>query len=89
MNTILGFKNLEDEDLEEHPCSNSLRDNMSEFHDSLLQVVSISSMEEDDGGDMGDQDEASGKPSVWRAIVQVDMKESSSCKMRRSCFYLE
>merc|ERR1719259_1247176 len=49
MNTILGFKTVEDEEeLEEHPCNASLRDRMSEFHDNLMSVMSIASLEAED-----------------------------------------
>merc|ERR1712020_277868 len=44
MNTILGFKTLEDEELEDHPCIPSLRDKMTDFHDGLMQVMSIGSL---------------------------------------------
>ena len=37
MNTILGFKNLEAEDLEDHPCIPKLRDKMAGFHDQVSQ----------------------------------------------------
>ena len=49
MNTILGFKTVEDEEeLAEHPCNSELRDRMSEFHDGLMQVISIASLEAED-----------------------------------------
>ncbi len=38
MNTILGFKNLEEEELEDHACSPQLRDMMAGFHGSLMRV---------------------------------------------------
>ena len=39
MNTILGFKSLESEDLEDHARIPALRDKMSNFHDQLMQVL--------------------------------------------------
>ena len=45
---ILGFKNVEGEDLEELPLKESLREKMEEFHGSLMTVMSISSLEEED-----------------------------------------
>ncbi|XP_023320280.1 ryanodine receptor isoform X3 [Eurytemora carolleeae] len=49
MNTILSFKTIEDEEeLEEHPCNSDLRGRMSEFHDSLMSVMSIASLEAED-----------------------------------------
>jgi hypothetical protein len=41
MNTILGFKNLSEEELEDNPCPILLREKMSEFHDELMKVMSI------------------------------------------------
>merc|ERR550532_3658620 len=49
MNTILNFKNIEDEEeLEEHPCNGDLRGRMSEFHDGLMTFISIASLEAED-----------------------------------------
>ena len=39
MSTILGFKNLEAEELEEHACSDALRSKMSSFHDQIMKVA--------------------------------------------------
>ena len=44
MSTILGFKNLEAEELEEHACSDALRSKMSNFHDQIMKVAKISTM---------------------------------------------
>jgi len=41
MNTILGFKNLSEEELEDNPCPIPLREKMTEFHDELMKVMSI------------------------------------------------
>ncbi len=72
MNTILGFKNLEEEELEDHACSPALRDNMSFFHDSLMRVISIASLEEDDDADAASRiDPADLKPSVWKTILRA------------------
>ena len=50
MNTILSFKNIEDEEeLEEHACNGDLRGRMSEFHDGLMTFLSIASLEAEDG----------------------------------------
>merc|ERR1719320_321993 len=49
MNTILNFKNIEDEEeLEEHACNAELRGRMSEFHDGLMAFMSIASLEAED-----------------------------------------
>ena len=42
MSTILGFKNLEAEELEEHACSDALRSKMSNFHDQIMKVTKCS-----------------------------------------------
>ena len=39
MNTILGFKSLEGEDLEDHPCIPGLRDKMGGFHDEVSMFI--------------------------------------------------
>ncbi len=72
MNTILGFKNLEEEELEDHACSLALRGNMSSFHDSLMRVISIASLEEEDDADAASKiDPADLKPSVWKTILKA------------------
>lgn len=68
MNTILGFKNLSEEDLEDNPCPVSLRDKLSEFHDSIMQVMAISSLEEEDVEVAPKSDE---RPSVLAVILKV------------------
>ena len=44
MSTILGFKNLEAEELEEHACSDALRSKMSNFHDQIMKVTKCSTV---------------------------------------------
>ena len=68
MNTILGFKNLSEEDLEDNPCPVPLRDKLSEFHDSLLQVMSISSLEEEE---VEIEPKSNERPSVLSVILKV------------------
>jgi hypothetical protein len=68
MNTILGFKNLGEEELEDNPCPDHLRGKMVEFHDSLMQVMSISSLEEEDVEIEPKNDE---KPSIMSVIFKV------------------
>ena len=49
MNTILNFKSIEDEEeLEDHACNADLRGRMTDFHDGLMQFISISSLEAED-----------------------------------------
>ena len=76
MNTILGFKNLEEEELEDNPCPIPLREKMSEFHDGLMQVMSISSLEEEDVEIAPKSDE---KPSILSVIIKVNFCHNSQC----------
>ena len=69
MNTILGFKNLEDEELDDHPANSKLREQMTEFHDSLMGVMSIGSLETEE--EEGDSQEGEEKKSVWGVILKV------------------
>ena len=68
MNTILGFKSLSEEDLEDNPCPVPLRDKMIEFHDSLMQVMAISSLEEED---VEIEPKSNERPSVLSVIIKV------------------
>ena len=68
MNTILGFKTLDDEELEDHPCIPSLREKMTDFHDGLMQVMSIGSLEEED---VEEAPKEEGKPSVFTVIMKT------------------
>ena len=70
MNTILGFKNLEESELDDHACSPNLRISMSEFHGGLMEVIAIESLEEE-GEDMLAIDLENDKPTVWKTIVKV------------------
>ncbi len=68
MGMILGFKTLEDEELEDHPCSESLREKMVEFHDTLMKVMNIASIEEEDAEP---EPEDTGRPSVLSVIIKA------------------
>lgn len=46
MNAILGFKNLEEEEKENCPCGDELREKMNEFHDDLMSYVSLHALQE-------------------------------------------
>lgn len=41
MNAILGFKNLSEEELEDSPCCEELRERISSFHDGLVAKIKI------------------------------------------------
>ncbi|XP_050093132.1 ryanodine receptor isoform X16 [Anopheles aquasalis] len=46
MNAILGFKNLEEEDLENASCGAELRGRLMEFHEKLMGKVSLNALQE-------------------------------------------
>ncbi|XP_064091938.1 ryanodine receptor-like isoform X21 [Macrobrachium nipponense] len=50
MNAILGFKNLTDEEMEESPCCEELRNKLVEFHDYLMSRAKIPGGGEEEGG---------------------------------------
>jgi ryanodine receptor 2 len=68
MNTILCFKNMEGEDLEDCACIPSLREKMEEFHGSLMQVMAISSIEEEDVEPVAVD---TSRPSVFAVIMKA------------------
>lgn len=70
MNTILSFKTLEDpEELEEHACNPALRDCMTEFHDSLMSVMSIASLEAEDI-EVPNVEDVAEKPSLLASFTK-------------------
>ena len=85
MNTILGFKTLEEEELEEHACIPALRDKMTEFHDGIMQVMAISSLEEEEAEEAPKEE---GKPSVFTVIMKTlkdqPLKEEEEEKYMKS-----
>lgn len=46
MNAILGFKNLEDGDIENCPCGDELRERLNGFHEQLMSKVSLLALQE-------------------------------------------
>ena len=62
---------MDDEELEDHACESALRDRMSEFHDNMMSVISISSLEEEEAeqGDAG----AGDQQSILKAIIKVSL----------------
>uniref|UniRef100_A0A182IRU9 Uncharacterized protein n=1 Tax=Anopheles atroparvus TaxID=41427 RepID=A0A182IRU9_ANOAO len=46
MNAILGYKNLEEEDLENASCGPDLRNRLIEFHEKLMGKVSLNALQE-------------------------------------------
>ena len=54
--------------MEEHPLQIPLREKMEEFHDSLMGVMAISSIEEED---VEPEAVAEGRPSVFTVIMKT------------------
>lgn len=46
MNAILDFKNLEEEDKENCPCGDELRERLNKFHEGLMKQVSLNALQE-------------------------------------------
>lgn len=46
MNAIIGFKNLEEEESENCPCGNDLRERLNYFHERLMNHVSLVALQE-------------------------------------------
>lgn len=44
MNAILGFKNLEEEDKENCPCGDDLREKLNGFHQGMMSKVSLEAL---------------------------------------------
>ncbi|XP_041448917.1 ryanodine receptor isoform X10 [Drosophila obscura] len=53
MNQILCFKNLESDDQDNCTCGLELRGRLGDFHDSLMQKVSLNALQEPDGAESG------------------------------------
>ncbi|XP_033253281.1 ryanodine receptor-like [Drosophila miranda] len=53
MNQILCFKNLESDDQDNCTCGLKLRGRLGDFHDSLMQKVSLNALQEPDGTESG------------------------------------
>lgn len=63
MNAILGFKDLDPEDIENCPCGLDLKDSFLGFHDQLLGKVSLTALQEPE---QTDADGADAKPSTLK-----------------------
>ncbi|XP_046400098.1 ryanodine receptor isoform X3 [Ischnura elegans] len=72
MNAILGFKNLEEEDKENCPCGDEIREILNGFHEQLMAKVSLSALQEstEEGaeGEGGDADTKNGKVGPLRKL---------------------
>lgn len=68
MNAILGFKNFEEEDKENCPCGDDLRERLNSFHESLMSQVSLNALQE--GGDENAEDD-SVKPGPLKRLYNL------------------
>ncbi|KAG8317291.1 Ryanodine receptor 2 [Homalodisca vitripennis] len=66
MNAILGFKNLEEDDTENCPCGNDLRESLNGFHEKLMKHVSLVALQEP-AAEEAPADETS-KPGVIKRL---------------------
>ncbi|KAG5681994.1 hypothetical protein PVAND_011393 [Polypedilum vanderplanki] len=64
MNAILNFKNLEEDD-ENSPCGNDLREKLNEFHDHLMGKVSLNALLEPEAAEI---DAADDKPGAMKKL---------------------
>lgn len=76
MNAILSFKNMEEDD-ENSPCGNDLREKLNEFHDQLMGKVSLSALIEPDAVET---DKAADNPGAMKKLYNFinavkDMEE--------------
>jgi ryanodine receptor 2 len=69
MNTILCFKNLDVEELEDAACNEELRSKMLNFHDTIMKVISIESIEAED--EDPDKEKDKNKQTVWAAVMRA------------------
>lgn len=46
MNVILGFKNLEEEEKENCPLGDDLREKLASQHDAMMTIVSLNALKE-------------------------------------------
>lgn len=70
MKTILGFKNLDAKELDDHPCTAPLRNRMTEFHERMLKESAISSIIEESDSE-GSQEPVDENPSVFSVVLKV------------------
>lgn len=78
MNSILGFKELEPDDVENCPCGLELKDNFIAFHENFLSKVSLLALQEPEEPEVEEEEV---KPSVMakfynfvNAVKDVDEK---------------
>ena len=79
MNAILGFKNLEDDDVENCPCGIELREKLNAFHSKLMSQVSLTALQEPlESEDEETSDKPSECTSNWLRYQPV-LNKISTC----------
>ncbi|XP_073986803.1 ryanodine receptor isoform X3 [Rhodnius prolixus] len=66
MNAILSFKNFDEEDKENSPCGDDLRERLNAFHEQLLQKVSLLALQEP--SDEENAEEQNEKPGIFKKL---------------------
>uniref|UniRef100_A0A182QKY2 Ryanodine receptor 3, brain n=1 Tax=Anopheles farauti TaxID=69004 RepID=A0A182QKY2_9DIPT len=66
MNAILGYKNLEEDDLENASCGPELRNRLIEFHEKLMGKVSLNALQEPEEPELDKLEE--GKPGALKKL---------------------
>uniref|UniRef100_A0A182MMK6 Ryanodine receptor 3, brain n=1 Tax=Anopheles culicifacies TaxID=139723 RepID=A0A182MMK6_9DIPT len=66
MNAILGYKNLEEDDLENASCGPDLRNRLIEFHEKLMGKVSLNALQEPEEPEADKLEE--GKPGALKKL---------------------
>lgn len=69
MFVVLGFKNLEEENKENCPLGDDLRERLNEFHESLMSKVSLNALQE--GGEEGAGEEETAKPGPIKRLFNL------------------
>lgn len=67
MNAVLGFKNLEEDDHENCPCGDELRERMNEFHTSVMRHVSLLALQEP--SEEEEKTDGVAKPNVFKRLT--------------------
>ncbi|XP_055318049.1 ryanodine receptor isoform X5 [Sitodiplosis mosellana] len=71
MNAILGFKELEPDDIENCPCGIELKNSFLEFHENLLTKVSLTALEEPEEPDETNEEKPSALTKLYNLINAV------------------
>lgn len=78
MNAILGFRDLDPDDVENCPCGIELKDSFLEFHDSFLGKVSLTALQEPEEVDDSDEEKPSTLKKLYNFINAVKDADEST-----------